>query len=192
MTIQLLHFLQEDCPTYLKDQIISLMKNEWPQAFEGKNEDEQWEICPETKPVSLVLLDDNTVISHVAIPHKNIKHIGQIYKAFGLSEVITNPSYRKQGYGLKLIKEAYKFIEEKDPDLSLFTCQPSLVTFYSQGGWEYSKNTNLIGGTLDQPFRSDTLGLSTMIRLFSDKAKENHFEFKETDVYLELGERKLW
>lgn len=190
--VKLMQFPQEECPSFLKDQIIFLMKNEWPQAFEGNAQDIHWPDCPETHPTSLVLVENNIVISHVAIPCKYIKHEGQTYKTFGLSEVITNPSFRNQGLGLKLVKEAGLLIEKSEPDISIFTCNPSLVSFYTQGGWEHSKNTNLIGGTRNKPFRSDSLGLSTMFRFFSDKAQKNHLAFEETDVYLELAEGKLW
>lgn len=190
--VKLLKFPQEECPSYLKEQIIFLMKNEWPQAFEDKDVAIQWPNCIETHPISLVLVENNIVISHVAVPSKYIKHNGQTYKAFGLSEVMTNPYYRNQGFGLKLIKEAGLLIEKSEPDISIFTCKPSLVSFYTQGEWEYSKSTHLIGGTRNKPFRSDSLGLSTMIRFFSDKAQTNRLEFEETNVYLELGEGKLW
>lgn len=190
--IELLHFHQEDCPSYIKKQIISLMRLEWPQAFGDKDEDIHWPDSPETQPTSLVFVENNFVISHAAIPWKYISHEGQQYKAFGLSEVMTSPCYRKQGYGLRLIKEAYSFIEKNNPDISTFTCEPALVHFYSQGGWEYKQNINLIGGIRNKPFRSDSLGLCTMINLFSATAKNNLLSLEETDIYLELGERKLW
>ncbi|WP_066303868.1 GNAT family N-acetyltransferase [Bacillus sp. FJAT-29814] len=190
--IELLQFHQENCPSYIKKQIISLMRQEWPQAFGDHDEDLHWPDSPETQPTSLVLVEDNIVISHVAIPWKNISHEGQKYKAFGLSEVMTNSSFRKQGFGLRLIKEAYSFIEKNNPDISIFTCEPALVHFHTKGGWEHKQNINLIGGTRDKPFRSDILGLCTMINLFSAKAQNNFLSFEEADVYLELGEGKLW
>ncbi|WHY64443.1 GNAT family N-acetyltransferase [Neobacillus sp. SuZ13] len=190
--IELLHFQQGDCPSYIKKQIISLMRQEWPQAFGDNDEEIHWPDSIETQPTSLVFVENNIVINHVAIPWKYISHKGQKYKAFGLSEVITNSSFRKQGFGLRLIKEAYSLIEKNNPDISLFTCEPALVHLYTKGGWEHKQNINLIGGTRNQPFRSDSLGLCTMIKLFSAKAQIKLLTFEETDVYLELGERKLW
>ena len=190
--IELLNFHQEDCPTYIKKQIISLMRQEWPQAFGDNEEDIHWPDSLETKPTSLVFVENNIVISHVAIPWKYISHEGQKYKAFGLSEVMTNPHFRQQGFGLRLIKEAYSFIEKNNPDISIFTCEPVLVHFYSKAGGEHYQNINLIGGTRNKPFRSDSLGLCTMINLFSTRAQNNLLSFEATDVYLELGERKLW
>ncbi|QDX93484.1 GNAT family N-acetyltransferase [Brevibacillus laterosporus] len=188
----LLQFPQEDCPIPIKEQIITLMRREWPQAFECMGENILWPSNPEIHPTSLVLIENHIVISHIAVSWKYIKHQGQTYKVFGLSEVMTNPSYRNQGFGLKLVKEAVSFIEKNDPDIGIFTCKPPLVYFYNQGGWEHIKNTNLIGGTRNKPFRSDSLGLSTMIRFFSNKAQQNRPAFEETDVYLELGEKMLW
>lgn len=190
--IQLLQFLQKDCPTSLREQIIVLMQHEWPQVFEGISGEIPWPENPETHPTSFVLIEDNKVISHVAVPRKSIKHEEQTYKAFGLSEVMTDPSHRHQGFGLQLVKEATSFIQKNEPDIGLFTCQPALVSFYTQGGWEHIKNTNLIGGTRNKPFRSDSLGLSTMIRFFSEKAQQNCSAFEGADVYLELGEKMLW
>ncbi|MEH7085682.1 GNAT family N-acetyltransferase [Neobacillus drentensis] len=190
--IELLHFHQGDCPTYIKKQIISLMRQEWPQAFGDNDEDIHWPDSLETQPTSLVFVENDIVISHAAIPWKYINHEGQKYKAFGLSEVVTNPSLRKQGFGLRLIKEAYSFIEKNNPDISIFTCEHALVHFYAKSGWEHKQNINLIGGTRNKPFRSDSLGLCTMIKLISATAQTNLFSFEETEVYLELGEQRLW
>lgn len=190
--LQLVQFSQTDCPAPIREQIILMMRREWPQAFEDLHGDIRWPDNPETHPTSFVLIEDSKVISHVAVPRKSINHEGQMYRAFGLSEVMTSPSHRHQGFGLQLIKEASSFIQQNDPDISLFTCQPALVSFYTQGGWEHIKDTNLIGGTRTRPFRSDSFGLSTMMRFFSEKAQRNRPAFEGADVHLELGEKMLW
>ncbi len=187
-----LHFLQEDCPTPLREQILVLLQREWPQVFEEVNGPIPWPENPDTQPTSFVLVKDDIVICHVALQWKYIQHAQQTYKVFGLSEVMTHPAYRHQGFGLQLVREASAFIENNEPDIGIFTCQPSLVAFYTQAGWEHMPNTNLIGGTRNKPFRSDSLGLSTMIRFFSEKAQQNRLAFENTDVYLELGENMLW
>lgn len=188
----MLQFKQANCPSYIKEQIISLMRQEWPQAFEDSDVDTLWPDSPETQPTSFVFVENDIVISHLGIPWKHIKHKGQTYKAYGLSEVLTNPLYRRQGFSLRLIKAAFSYIEKNNPDISIFTCEPALVSLYTKGGWTNKQNINLIGGTQNKPFRSDSLGLSTMIYLFSDKAKNSLLSFEETDIYLDLGERKLW
>ena len=190
--LHLLQFLQQDCPEPLREQILDMMQREWPQAFEKTRRERPWPEHPETHPTSFVLLEANTVISHVAVPWKIINHEGQTYRAFGLSEVMTHPSYRHQGFGLQLVKEATSFIQKSNPDIGLFTCQPPLVSFYTQAGWEHIPNTPLIGGVRNKPFRSDSLGLSTMMRFFSEKAQQHRSAFEGTDIYLELGENMLW
>lgn len=189
---QMQQFLQQDSPTPLKEQIIELMQHEWPQVFAGISGEIPFPENPDAHPTSFVLIQDNAVICHVAVPWKYITHAGQTYKAFGLSEVMTHPSHRHQGFGLQLVKEATSFIQKNDPDIGLYTCQPNLVSFYTKGGWEHLKNTNLIGGTRNKPFRSDSIGAVTMMRFFSEKAQQNRSAFEGTDVYLELGEKMLW
>ncbi|WP_374019918.1 hypothetical protein ABU162_09865 [Paenibacillus thiaminolyticus] len=88
----------------MAEQLISLMHQEWPQAFEG--EATRWPDNPDTNPVSFVYLSDSSVISHVAVQNKTLHHQGQAYRAFGLSEVLTRPSSRGEGFGTKLIQEA--------------------------------------------------------------------------------------
>lgn len=188
--IKLSQYPQIDCSENLRKQIIALQCTAWPPA--PGDEDKPWPGSPEIHISSFVLMDNNIVVSHVAIMGKDITHKGQIYKAFGLAEVVTHPSYQKRGFGLQLINKAAAFIENNKPDISLFTCKPSLINFYAQGGWEYMKNTCLVGGTRDNPFRSDSLGLATMMRFYSDKAKEHRQDFENSNVYLELGEKQLW
>ncbi|MED1203740.1 hypothetical protein [Heyndrickxia acidicola] len=60
---------------------------------------------PETQPASLVFVENNTVICHAAIPWKYINYGARTYKAFGLSDAITIPFYRQQGFGLKRRKK---------------------------------------------------------------------------------------
>jgi len=188
--IKLSQYPQMDSSENLRKQIIALQCTAWPQA--PGDEDKPWPKNQEIYLSSFVLVDNDIAVSHVAIMGKDITHKGQTYKAFGLGEVVTHPSYQKHGFGLQLINRAATFIENNEADISLFTCKPSLIYFYGQGGWEYMKNTCLVGGTHDNPFRSDSLGLATMIHFYSDKAKEHRQDFQNSDVYLELREKQLW
>ncbi|OPA73733.1 GNAT family N-acetyltransferase [Paenibacillus selenitireducens] len=188
--MELLQFQQQDCPAMYRNQILTLMQQEWPHAFE--NQQICWPEVEATHPISLVLIEDHTVISHVGVPSTNIQHQGLSYKAFGLSEVMTHPSYRRQGLGMRLLREAMVLIRQHEPDISIFTCSPALQPFYMQGGWTPMMKTCLVGGTREKPFRSDALGIITMMQFFSEKAQASRHLFEETDVYIELGERKLW
>ncbi|WII35711.1 GNAT family N-acetyltransferase [Paenibacillus thiaminolyticus] len=190
MMIQLLRFRQQDAPPDVAEQLISLMRQQWPQAFEG--EATRWPDNPDTNPVSFVYLSDNSVISHVAVENKTLHHQGQAYRAFGLSEVLTRPSSRGEGFGTKLIQEAAGYIQTQEPDISVFTCKPELTSFYARGGWEHLEGACLVGGTRHKPFRSDSLGLAVMLRLHSAAAQQRRADFERADLYLELGENMLW
>jgi len=186
-------FRQEDCPISIRVQLIELMRQAWPNAFDDISDEQViWPDTPDSYPVSLVYLDGDTVISHVAVPRKTIRHEGRDYEAYGISEMMTNPAYQRQGYGVELLREAAAYTRDQKPDLSIFTCEPYLISFYEQGGWTHMPDTHLIGGTRKKPFRSDSLGLATMVRFFSEKAAHHADSFRMTDVYVELGERKLW
>jgi len=188
--IKLSQYPQTDYSEDLRKQIIALQSTAWPPTL--GDEDKPWPGNPEIHISSFVLVDNDIAVSHVAIMGKNITHKDHTYKAFGLGEVVTHPSCQKRGFGLQLINMAGTFIENNEPDISIFTCKPSLIYFYAKGGWEYMKNTCLVGGTHDNPFRSDSLGLATMMHFYSDKAKEHRQDFENSDVYLELREKQLW
>ena len=49
-----------------------------------------------------------------------------------------------------------------------------------------------MGGSRDAPFRSDGLGLATMLSLLSAKARLHRRDFAHADIFCELGERQLW
>ena len=115
-----------------------------------------------------------------------------MYLAYGLSEVVTHPRFQNRGIASGVIREAARFIIARQPDLSLFTCAPEKVSFYTRGGWTAAAGACLVGGTKRAPFRSDSLHLTTMLMLISDKAKRHAADFENTDIVLELGENQLW
>lgn len=190
--IKLVQYPQADCSEGLRKQIILLQCIAWPPTTESRIEDICWPADLDNYLTSFALVDDNIAVSHVAVLGKDITHKGQAYRTLGLSQVVTHPSYRRKGFGLQIIKQAVSFIENSNPDISIFTCLPSLISFYSQGGWEYRADICLVGGTHENPFQSDSLGLATMIRFFSDKAKKHGQDFDNSDICLELKEGKLW
>lgn len=190
--MKLLQYPQTDCSEELKKQILTLQNTAWPVEQGCKLENTHWVGNEDTYETSLVLVDGGLVISHVAVVKKQITHKNQEYLAFGLSEVVTHPARRRHGHGLRLIREANKFIEGGAPDLSIFTCKPKLTAFYQLGGWSYAENICLVGGSREKPFRSRDLDLATMVRFYSVKAKTHHQDFENSEVYLELKEKQLW
>ena len=131
-------------------------------------------------------------VCHVGVRRCAFAHKGQTYLAYGLSEVVTHPRFQNRGIASGVIREAARFIIARQPDLSLFTCAPEKVSFYTRGGWTADAGARLVGGTKRAPFRSDSLHLTTMLMLISEKAKRHAADFENTDIVLELGENQLW
>ncbi len=190
--LKLFTYAQADFPADLKRQINAWMRVEWPEAFRGKDPSDDLPPDPNTHHTLLILADLPAVMSYTAVVSKNIDHAGEIYKAYGLSGVLTNPDFRRQGYGRKIVDAAAELIASSDADLSLFTCDPHLRGFYEGSGWKVLENSPLIGGTRAKPFPSDSLNKLTMVRFLSARAQNNRAAFEGTPIYLDLREGDLW
>lgn len=178
---------QTCCDASIKEKIQALEELEWSGSA-----DEAFPSNPDTHVSSFVLLDGSLAVCHVAVRKSRLRHRGQEYTAYGLSEVITHPDYRRQGLASQLIRQAAHFIAAQKPDISIFTCEEGKVPLYARVGWERAKNVCLVGGTKEKPLRSDGFQLATMVRFFSDRAQAHRADFENTDLVLELGEDQLW
>ena len=104
----------------------------WPP---GPDDAEVFPVEPDTYVTSFVLLsEDNTPLSHVAIRHAVLHHRAISYRVYGISEAITHPAHRRRGYAAQLLRQAAAWIPQQGADLCLFTCAPSLVPLYSKNG----------------------------------------------------------
>jgi len=172
-------------------QIIELLSTAWPLLPGATISDEVWPE-PDLHRTSFVLIDLDKPICQVSIFEKEINHKDNIYRAFGIGEVVTHPEYKKRGLGTKLMTEAATYIQTCSPDIVLFTCATGLIGFYESAGWQYMKTACIVGGTRENPFRSDELGLVSMMGFYSGFALNHQSDFENADVYLDLSERKLW
>lgn len=186
--MKLIQYPQEKCDPAIPQKIMELENTAWPSS----TEDEQFPSAPHTYVTSFVWLEEDKAICHVGIRKSVFFHKGQEYTAYGLSEVVTHPSYQKQGLASKTIKRAAQFIVDQCPDLSIFTCDKSKVSFYTRGGWEAIPGACFVGGTKEKPFRSDALHLVTMMMFLSPKSKLHKTDFENEDIIVELGENQLW
>ena len=187
-TMNLLQYPQEQCGSDLVQKIIALENTAWPSS----GEKETFPSDPNTYVTSFVLLENDAAVCHVGIRKGNLSHKGKEYLAYGLSEVVTHPAYQNQGLASQLIKRAAKFIIAQRPDISIFTCDKSKVSFYTKGGWEAVAGSCFVGGTKENPFRSDSLNLVTMMMFLSSKGKRHKKDFENADIVFELGEGQLW
>lgn len=146
----------------------------------------------QTYVTSFLMMENHRVLSHVGIRKSLCQHRGEVYLAYGLSEVVTDPSYQRQGLASFLLQQARCFIQKQHADFCIMTCQKEKVPFYTRCGYQVMQGACLVGGTKDQPFRSDSLNLTTMMFLISSKSKQHRLDFENTDIVLELGEAALW
>lgn len=186
----LIQYPQEERGENIKNEIIKLENTAWKPSEIETNK--IFPTAPNTYVTSFVLIEDGKAISHVAVRKSLLFHKGEEYLAYGLAEVVTHPNYQNMGFGSQLIQKAADFILSQNPDISIFTCDPIRVNFYTKGGWRAVEGACFVGGNKTTPFRSNNLGLTTMISFLSDKAIFNKHDFENTDIVFELGENQLW
>lgn len=136
--MKLIQYPQEINGPEIEKIIIELEETAWP----SETEIETFPSAPISHVTSFVLLESNKAICHIGIRKNKFFHMGYTYLAYGLSEVVTHPEYQCKGIGTEMLRTAMDFIISEKPDLSIFTCEPKRVHFYTIGGWQVSKNAS--------------------------------------------------
>ena len=149
-------FPEAAVPLALRLQMVALQDQAWP--VQQPTHPPPWH-DPALSPVSMLLVSEERVLAALDILHKDIEHAGERWAAAGLSAVVTDVAERRHGYGSRLVIAARERIAASGADIGLFTCAPSLQAFYERAGWEHLPGTVLIGGTPENPFPSDALGI---------------------------------
>ena len=148
----------------------------------GENSLRNWITRPEHHPISFLLVEASLVISHAQVVWKNLEHCGEIYKTYGITGVLTFPSFRGQGYGLQVIRAATDYIYQSDADIGMFHCEPGLGDFYSQCGWLPMREAITWIGARDHPVRTDEL---MMMRFFTEKGLRGRGSFESKPVFFD-------
>lgn len=126
---------------------------------------------------------------------KDITHGGRVYRAAGLSAVVTDEAHRGKGYGRRLVAAAREVIARSGADVGLFTCARPLRGFYESAGWQVLDGAVLIGGTPRNPFPSDGPGFDkiTLAGFFTARARRDAEAFRHSRIELYPGEiDRLW
>ena len=166
-------------PSHIKWQVLSFLRIQWPEGFQGKNRLRDWITKEDLHPVSFVCTENNLVLSYAEVVWKELKHCGVIYKTYGLTGVLTYPTFRKEGHGLALVKAAKKYIEEqKDSDIVLFTSIHR--GFYEKAGFTYINNIKLLEGDPKLPKEHDE---NVFMLFLSEKGKTGRRDFETKPIY---------
>ncbi len=178
-------------PAKLRAQVIALQEQAWPSddpaAAPGVTHD------PALRPVSLLLVDHETVVAALDILSKDLSHGGQRYAASGLSTVVTEPAQRRKGYGRQLVTAALESMPAGGADLGIVSCDRPLQAFYEAAGWSVLPGAVLVGGTPEEPFPSDRLDKVVLASFFSNRAQRHAQSFDQARIELYPGRiDKLW
>src|SRR5262245_11943075 len=188
--MQIVSFPEAGVPPTLRAQMVALQDQAWPgyeAGAAGPTHD------PAMRPVSMLLVDSERVVSALDILAKEIVHRDERYSASGLSTVVTDEALRGKGFGRRLVVAAREAIEASGVDLGIFTCDTPLQAFYERCGWELLPGTVLVGGTPAAPSPSDQFDKVTLARFFSPRARDVAPTFVGERIELYPGMiDKLW
>ncbi|MFJ3235757.1 GNAT family N-acetyltransferase [Streptomyces sp. NPDC086787] len=194
--MRILSFPEEATPAELRAQVHEIQEQAWPSPPGPDVPPPGAPVHdPALRPLSMLLVDDGTVLAALDILTKQITHAGAPYAAAGLSTVVTRQEARGHGHGRRLVAAARQTMAERSLDLGLFTCDRPLRTFYESAGWHVLPGAVLIGGTPQAPFPSDRPGFDkvTMAAFFSPEARQAETLFRNSRIELYPGETdKLW
>jgi aminoglycoside 2'-N-acetyltransferase I len=191
--VQILSFPEMATPVPLRVQVKEIQEQAWPS--DGVVDVDAPTHDPLLRPLSMLLVDEGTVLACLDILFKEIVHGGERFAAGGLSTVVTSKRARGLGHGRRLVTAARGEMIAQGLDLGLFTCDRALQAFYGSVGWRALPGTVLVGGTPDDPFPSDQRGFDkvTMADFFSAAARDAQASFHHSRIELYPGHiDKLW
>jgi predicted acetyltransferase len=181
-------YTSTDFPEDLKCQTLAFLRIEWPEGFMGENRLRDWITKEEAHPVHLVLVEEGVLIAHTNVVWKHLKHVGIIYKTYGLTGVFTYPSFRDQGYGSRIVVAGTDYIRVSDADIAMFYCAPALRDFYARQGWEAMEQaTTYIGPKDNLTFVDDEI---LMMLFLSPKGQQGRAAFERNPIY--FGNDGTW
>lgn len=177
------HIFQSDreLPDYLKWQILSFLRFNSPEGFQGQNENRNWINNPKDTPIHVAITtDSNNLISYCSVVRKKLEHAGFTYNCWGLTGIMTYPPFRNRGFGKQVVDLGTKLIREGGADIGMFHCSHKLKNFYIKSGWEPMEKTVVYVGDQAKPRKSTEL---TLMIFVSERAKSNKIDFESKPVY---------
>ncbi len=101
--MHILQFPESDVPSLLRRQVLALQEQAWPSEVPPPPYAIDPVHDPALNPISMLLINGNTVVAALDVLTKTIEHAGQSFLASGLSTVVTDSARRGQGHGQTLV-----------------------------------------------------------------------------------------
>lgn len=170
-----------------------LLGQAWPQTDDAGTGGSDADHDPALRPISMLLVEDELVLASLDILSKELNHRGRRYRASGLSAVVTDERSRHRGYGQALVKAARLSMQNRGRDLALFTCDTYLTQFYLDAGFAVLPGAVVVGGTPEDPLRSDAFNKVTLGAFYTTLAAAHAEDFTQCDIELYPGQiDRLW
>lgn len=171
----------DELPEKLRWQILSFLRSNYPEGFQGKNESREWINRPEDNSIHIAITTGNDIlVSYCSVVRKYLEHAGEMYNCWGLTGVMSYVPFRNRGFGKQVVHIGTNLIKESDADIGMFHCAHNLKDFYVMCGWEPMENTITLVGRKEFPHKSDEL---MMMLFLSDNAKSHRSDFITESVY---------
>ena len=177
--IEQLIYQDDELPSDVRCEILSFMWIEWPFIFRGENRFSKHVHSPSIHPVHIVLMKEGVLISYATVVWTLLEHASDVYKAYGLSNVFTYPTFRHEGYGTRVVQVATDYIRKSDTDIGILFCDSDLLSFYAKSGWVAVDAATLIGARSNPT----TLNEPRMMLFISEKGEAAQQAFKDAPLY---------
>jgi GNAT superfamily N-acetyltransferase len=156
------------------------MRVEWPSVFTGNRQFVTETFPAEFDPVHFVAAEGDLLISYASIIRLDLDHAGKTYKTYGFGNMLTFPSFRRQGYGTGVLELASDFIKHSDVDIAILFCEPKRESFYAKRGWEVTRSPTRIG----VPGQYKSNHSSRLMLFISEMGRRGRTDFEERPLYI--------
>lgn len=178
-------YASNELPPEIDAQIASFIRIVW--AYDRKGEDRFPRVgTPKPATQHFVIAERGVLISHVNVIHREITHMGERYRLYGLRNVFTYPAFRGEGHGRQIVNVASAYILKSDADAGMLFTGIDLFPFYQVSGWTALQKTGVYYGDPDHPQFKDA---PIMLLYVSDHAKAHRDDFEQGNLF--VGE-SLW
>lgn len=117
----------------------------------------------QTHIIPFSIVKQGSTISRADLVWTNLTHCHHTFIVCGVSNVMTAPAWRHQGYGTQLVQQMTTYILNHKVDLGLLFCWSTLVPFYAACGWEAQPQATTRIGTPTQYWPYQAMRMSLFV-----------------------------